>query len=51
MQKREVFIAKGLKEKKKVCFSFKLMEIVFIIISETVKGYCGFLYHQRRQGK
>jgi len=51
MQEREVFIAKGSSEKKKVCFSIRLIEIIFIVISETIKGYCGFLYHQRRQGK
>ncbi|MBU7026431.1 MAG: hypothetical protein HXS48_05775 [Theionarchaea archaeon] len=51
MQEREVFIAKGSSEKKEVYFSIKLIEIVFIVILKSIKGYCGFLYHQRRQGK
>jgi len=42
MQEREVFIAKGSSEKKKVCFSIKLIEIIFIIISETIKDIAVF---------
>jgi len=48
---RKVFVAKGQNKMKKVHFSIELIEIVFIVILESIKGYCGFLYHQRRQGK
>ena len=37
MQEREVFIAKGLNKMKKVHVSTKLIEIIFIVISEFIK--------------
>ena len=44
--KRGISVTKGQSKKKKVCFSIKLMEIIFIVIS---KGIAVF-FHQRRQG-
>ncbi|MBU7026545.1 MAG: hypothetical protein HXS48_06355 [Theionarchaea archaeon] len=42
MQEREVFVAKGQNKMKKVHFSIKLIEIVFIIISGSIKGIAVF---------
>jgi len=42
MQEREVFVARGLNKMKKVCFSIKLIEIVFIVIPKTIKGIAVF---------
>ena len=50
MQKREVFIAKGLKEMKKVRFSIKLMEIVFIVISKSIEDIAVFFITKEDRG-
>ena len=51
MQEREVFIAKGSSERKKVHFSIKLIEIVFIVISETIKDIAVFFITKEDKGK
>ncbi len=50
MRKREVFIAKGSSEMKKVCFSIKLIEIIFIVISETIKDIAVFFIIKEDKG-
>ncbi|KYK34265.1 MAG: hypothetical protein AYK19_12380 [Theionarchaea archaeon DG-70-1] len=50
MQEREVFVAKGLNKMKKVHFSIRLIETVFIVISESVKDIAVFFITKEDKG-